>query len=140
MARTFLAWTGVLLLCGAIACQRQKPLAVQSAAAETNRTFPGRGVITQIAPGGTNLLVAHDAVTGYMPAMTMPFRVRDPNRIAGLRPGDEIRFRLRVTANESWIDEITQVGTSPALAVNTIFPPRRPTLRSRPLGTYRILR
>ena len=31
--------------------------------------------------------------------------------MAGLRPGDEVTFRLHVTSTESWVDQITRIGT-----------------------------
>src|SRR5437879_9863043 len=36
-------------------------------------------------------------IPGYMPAMTMPFDVKDAQEIVGLQPGDAISFRMIVT-------------------------------------------
>jgi protein SCO1/2 len=41
----------------------------------------------------------------------MPFKVKDPGELAGLRKGDEISFRLQVTDVESWVDHIAKTGT-----------------------------
>jgi protein SCO1 len=48
-----------------------------------------------------------------MPAMTMPFAVRDTNLTRGLKPGDTIAFDLTVTPKEGWIDHIVKLD-SPA--------------------------
>ena len=45
-----------------------------------------------------------------MPSMTMPFAVRDSKQIAGMRIGDAISFRLTVTDNDSWIDQIKKIN------------------------------
>ena len=41
------------------------------------------------------MTIAHDAIPGFMDAMTMPFDVEDPGLLAGLAPGDRVRFTLR---------------------------------------------
>ncbi len=41
-----------------------------------------------------------------MPAMTMPFAVKDTNILAGLQPGQAVSFRLIVTETDGWIDQI----------------------------------
>ncbi len=73
------------------------------------RSFEARGVIKEVGTNSTTVLVQHEAVPGYMPAMTMPFKVLDSNELAGLGAGDPISFRLRVTDTESWIDDITRI-------------------------------
>jgi protein SCO1/2 len=47
-----------------------------------------------------------------MEAMTMPFKVKEPGELAGLRPGDNILFRLRVTDTESWIEGIAKTTSA----------------------------
>ena len=75
------------------------------------RSFEARGVIKELETDSRTVLVQHEAVAGYMPAMTMPFKVLDSDELAGLRAGDRISFRLRVTDTESWIDGITRIGS-----------------------------
>src|SRR5258708_5779644 len=65
-------------------------------------SFAVRGIIKELGTDSRTVLVQHEAVGGYMPAMTMPFKVRESNELAGLRAGDRISFRLRVTNTESW--------------------------------------
>lgn len=70
---------------------------VAAFAAVAERTFTVHGTVT--APLTDDLLtVAHDEVSGYMPAMTMPFRVEpaDQPHAAALRAGDEIEFKFTV--------------------------------------------
>jgi protein SCO1/2 len=56
---------------------------------------------------GSSARVAHEDIPGFMPAMTMTFTVRDQEGLRGLEAGDEIRARLVVTEEESWLEELT---------------------------------
>jgi protein SCO1 len=77
----------------------------------TNETrFPVKGVVKELPPGGTTVVIGHEAIPGYMDAMTMPFRAKKLQELAGLQAGDEITFRLHVTSEKSWIDEVSRTG------------------------------
>src|SRR5437879_8531963 len=91
---------GCLLIPGARAWSQSLPSAVQSN--KSPRTFVVKGVIKEIQPDRQTIMVRHEAVSDYMPAMTMPFRVKNQNEITGLRAGDQISFWLQVAENESW--------------------------------------
>lgn len=82
-----------------------------------------RGVIRALPPGGRTALIQHEAIPGYMAAMTMPFPVRNPGELAGLTPGDQVTFRLQVTEDESWIDRVTRTGGT---SVPAVAPPAAP--------------
>ena len=69
-------------------------------------------MVREVRPDGRAAIVKHEAIANYMAAMTMPFRVRDTNELAGLKAGEEITFRLVVTKDESWIDRVTRTGRS----------------------------
>lgn len=76
-----------------------------------DRDFAVTGVVTAIGRDGT-VSVAHDDIAGFMPAMTMPFVPEDPAGIAKLRPGDRVRFTLRVGEQSSRITGIVVTGRS----------------------------
>lgn len=65
-----------------------------------------KGEIRQLNADGKTVVVKHEAVPGYMPAMTMPFEVKNTNELRGLRSGDLISFRMLVTKDEGWIDQV----------------------------------
>jgi protein SCO1/2 len=75
------------------------------------RIFLARGVVKELEKDGSTVVVSHEPIASYMDAMTMPFKVKEPKELAGLRAGDQISFRLVVTDKESWIAQITKVGT-----------------------------
>jgi protein SCO1/2 len=75
------------------------------------RMFPAKGVVKELNPDNKTVVIRHEAISNYMAAMTMPFKVKDPKELAGLQRGDEISFRLQVTETESWVDRISKIGT-----------------------------
>jgi protein SCO1/2 len=91
----------------------------QKAPPGARHTFSAQGVIQELPPGQNMVVIKHDSITNYMMAMTMPFKVKTQGLLAGLHPGDRVRFRLNVTADESWVDDILKVGTGAVEADNS---------------------
>ena len=78
-------------------------------AADTNGTLvvhTTRGLIRELAPDGKTAVIRHEAIPGYMPAMTMELNVRDTNELRGLTAGDTITFRLTANDDTHWIDQL----------------------------------
>jgi protein SCO1/2 len=95
------------------------PVSARAQAAETaatsQKTFHARGVVRELKPDGTTVVIQHEEVTNYMPAMTMPFDVKDTGELKGLQPGDGVTFQIIVTDRDAWIDHITKLNaTQPA--------------------------
>ncbi|HUA36958.1 MAG TPA: SCO family protein [Candidatus Sulfopaludibacter sp.] len=94
--------------------------------AETGaRVFAARGVVREFSFNDQTITISHEAVSNYMSAMTMPFKVTDTRELAGLHPGDEVTFRLHVTQTDSWVDRIARIGTVPLSRIAP--PPQEPT-------------
>jgi len=68
-------------------------------------------VVKEINPDARTILIQHEAISNYMSAMTMPFKVKDTKVLVALQPGDKISFKLHVTETESWVDQFTKIGT-----------------------------
>jgi protein SCO1/2 len=105
------------------------------------RTFIASGVVRQIEPDERRVVISHEAISNYMAAMTMPFKVKNLDEMAGLRSGDKISFRLDVSDVESWVDHITKTGTvSPSLDEKPAMarPAEAPAIRpAHPLRDYK---
>jgi protein SCO1/2 len=103
-----------LVLAFAVGCGQspdRSPSASGAPAPGTNQQiFRVKGVVMEVKPRQKSVTIKHENVHGYMPAMTMPFDVRDANELAGLEPGDPVSFRLIVTDTEGWIDQIRKTG------------------------------
>jgi protein SCO1/2 len=116
-----------VLLVVVVSCQRHPagPIGRTTHSGEV-RVFQVNGVITEIGPGSNRVVVNHEAVADYMPAMTMPFHLTQPGQISGLRPGDAIRFQLHVSKDESWIDDVTSTLSASSAPI-PVSHPARPT-------------
>src|SRR6266436_10440036 len=77
---------------------------------ESVRSFPATGAVREIHLADRTIVIAHEAITNYMGAMTMPFNVKRSAELDGLQPGDQISFQLHVTDSASWIDGISKIG------------------------------
>ncbi len=77
------------------------------------RSFKGKGIVLEIKPDAMEVVIRHEAISNYMDAMTMPFKVKVPGMLAGLKRGDQVSFQLNVAADESWISDIVKTGEVP---------------------------
>lgn len=59
------------------------------------RTYEVTGVVRATLSDINVVVVPHDEIAGYMPAMTMGFRAAAPEMLEALRPGDAVRFTLQ---------------------------------------------
>jgi protein SCO1/2 len=74
------------------------------------QVFAVQGVIKELEPDGKTAIIRHEAIPGYMEAMTMPFEARDTNVLRGLKAGDAISFQLAVTPTRGWIQAVTKLN------------------------------
>ncbi|HNQ74335.1 MAG TPA: SCO family protein [Verrucomicrobiota bacterium] len=101
-------------------CERSDK--TRAPASPTEQVFDVRGVVRSVPEGGHTLVVRHEAIPDYMPAMTMELNVRHTNELTGLHRDDEITFQLVATADTHWIQNIKRTGQSTAPAVVTNAP------------------
>lgn len=74
---------------------------------------------------GNELIIDHDAIPGFMGAMTMPYAVSDNSMLDKAAPGDEINADLKVQGDHVAIDRIDIVrkaGSAPAPITHIHFP------------------
>jgi protein SCO1 len=88
--------------------------------AENVRNFAARGVVQELALNGRTVVIRHEAIPGYMEAMTMAFNVPEARELSGILPGDVIAFRLNITSDSSWVDQIHKIGSA------SVIPPSAP--------------
>jgi protein SCO1/2 len=92
----------------------------RSQTADTSaRSYQVRGVVRGFAPDRTTVSIQHEDVPGFMPSMTMPFSVKDQKDIAGLKIGDGIAFRMTVTDEDLFLDQVKKI---PATDVHVAEP------------------
>jgi protein SCO1/2 len=76
------------------------------------RVFSVEGVVKEIKPDGLSAVIRHEAIPGYMDAMTMPFKVKGPAELKGVGAGDVVRFQFHVTGSESWMDQVKVIRSA----------------------------
>ncbi len=60
----------------------------------TSQLVEGTGKVIEIDRAAGRLVIDHQAIPGYMGAMTMPYAVSSPNMLDHIVPGMAIRFRV----------------------------------------------
>ncbi len=78
------------------------------------KTFHVLGQIRSIDASHKTVRITHEEIPHYMPAMTMPFSVKDDTLLGGLAAGDSVQFELSVSADDSWIARIEKIRTDPS--------------------------
>jgi len=74
----------------------ERELAAARAAAQTGeREWTVAGVVRAVLPDLNVLVFTHEDIPGYMPSMTMGFRVASPKIYEGVQIGDAVRFTLK---------------------------------------------
>lgn len=74
------------------------------------KVFTVRGWLQDLPTDGRSAVIRHEAIPGYMAAMTMTFTVKGPGELRTLTPGDEVEFRLIVTGDDEWIEHLHRTG------------------------------
>ena len=93
-------------------------LAAVSLAAACNRqpdapTYQLTGQILVVKPETKEVLVKHEDIPGFMPAMTMPYTVKDPEVLKQRVAGDLITATLHVAPEGPFLSAVTKTGSAP---------------------------
>jgi protein SCO1/2 len=107
----------VLLIAGATACRGTAARSADDAdlVARPDATqHPIAGKVVSVNAAQRKVTLAHEAIPGYMDAMTMEFRVKEGWPFGIVATGDELRGNLVVDGARSWIEGVT-VKKAPSL-------------------------
>ena len=77
------------------------------------REYELRGQILAIDPQRQEVTVKHEDIQGFMPGMTMPFKVRRASLLDGRRPGDLVRATLVVAGSDAYLRTLEITGHAP---------------------------
>jgi protein SCO1/2 len=109
---------GTALMAGTVllaACSTEPPA----------RQYELKGQILGIEPARSEVLIRHDAIKGFMPAMTMPFTVTDAALLSGKQPGDLVTATLVVAETSAHLSSLTRTGHAP---LDVSAPPQAPRI------------
>ena len=97
---------GTIIFCGlliAASCRREPEPA----------HYELTGQVLAVKPETKEILVKHEDIAGFMPAMTMPYVVKDAALLKGRAPGDLISATLLVAPGSAWLAAIAKTGSAP---------------------------
>jgi protein SCO1 len=77
------------------------------------KTYTLQGQVLALDPANKSATIKHEDIKGFMPAMTMPYAVKDAKAIEGLAPGDLINAKLSVESSGVFLMDIKKVGSAP---------------------------
>jgi protein SCO1/2 len=77
------------------------------------RQYELRGQILAVDRDRREVLVDHEDIAGFMPAMTMPYRVDNPMLLDGKQPGDLFTATLVVEETRAYLSALTTTGHAP---------------------------
>jgi len=82
--------------------------------ADQTRTYQLVGQVLAVKPEEKQILIKHQDIPGFMPAMTMPYSVQDGGLLTGRQPGDLITATLKVSETGSaYLSAIQKTGSAP---------------------------
>src|SRR5713226_1562519 len=84
-----------------------------------------KGKVVAVNKSERTATIAHEDIKGYMPAMTMPFKIKNDADLEMLKPGDQVTGALVVDDVDSWV-EITAIVEGPAPASQDVDVPGEP--------------
>lgn len=79
----------------------------------TARTYQLKGQVLAVKTESNEILVKHDDIPGFMPAMTMAYAVKDAALIKDRAAGDLITATLVVEPSLAHLSAITRTGSAP---------------------------
>ena len=97
--RVSILWA-IALLAAAPGCSRE-------------RKFPFAGQIVAVDTARQEITVKHGDIRGFMPGMTMAFKVREARQISSSKPGDLITATLVVEDSRGVLENVTKTGEAP---------------------------
>ncbi len=84
----------IVLLAG---CRSGQEDSRRNSAASSNKVYKLRGKVISTNPATGEVMLDHDAIPGFMDAMTMPYRLKDGSILSELHPGDVLTADLLVS-------------------------------------------
>ena len=84
-----------------------------------------KGKVVAVNKSERTATIAHEDIKGYMPAMTMPFKIKSDADLELLKPGDQVTGTLVVDDVSSWV-EITAIVEGPVTVSQTADVPGEP--------------
>jgi Cu/Ag efflux protein CusF len=74
--------------------------------------YHGVGVVESVDTDTKQIQISHEEIKDYMPAMSMPYRVKRKSLMDGLKAGDKIEFTLHDSGDGPVLTEIKKTDST----------------------------
>lgn len=101
--------SSLLALVALAGCHSAPKPSQQDASSSSFKVYKLRGKVVSTNAATGEVTIAHDAIPGFMEAMTMPYKLKDPGILSELHPGDLLTADLFVSQEadaEVYLDHI----------------------------------
>ncbi len=107
----------LLALVALAGCRSGQNAATQSSAGQNFKVYKFRGKVVSTDSASGEVTLNHEAIPGFMDAMTMPYKLKDASILSELHPGDVITADVLVSPDPNadyLLDHIVVVGQARA--------------------------
>ena len=80
--------------------------ACRSRAKGPEQRYAIKGKVVSVEKRDSTVTISHEAIPGYMDAMTMPFKLKDERLLNELAEGDRVQATLVVDGLKSWLEDV----------------------------------
>jgi protein SCO1/2 len=80
--------------------------ACHSRATGPEQRYPIKGTVVSVEKRDSTVTISHEAIPGYMDAMTMPFKLKDERLLNDLAEGDRVQATLVVKGLQSRLEDV----------------------------------
>ena len=89
--------------------------------AANEKRYPLKGKVIEVNKAERTATIKHEDIAGYMPAMTMAFKIKNDGDLQMLKAGDEVSANLVVSDIDSWV-EVTAIveGNAPLTPTSAV--------------------
>jgi len=87
-------------------CLASMGLACRPRRSANEKRYELKGKVVAIEKTDRTVTIAHEDIPGYMPAMTMPFKIKDNASLEILAPGDQVSATLVIDDVSSWLEDL----------------------------------
>ena len=84
------------------------------------RHYQLSGQIVAVDPTRQELTIKHQDIPGFMPAMTMAFKVFEPRLMDGRAPGELVSATLVVKGTEAYLRNLSRTGFAPVAEAHAV--------------------
>src|SRR5258708_12328282 len=92
------------------------PSACRPRRSANEKRYPLKGKVVAVDKTDRTATIAHEDIAGYMPAMTMPFKIKNDADLEMLKPGDQVTGTLVVDDFSSCVELSPIVQSNPSIS------------------------